>query len=131
MPAHEPAYVLDHISIPVSDLASAKAFYMTALEPLGFGLVMEFPGALAFGLPGKPQLWLHHGTPAAPIHIALHAEDEAAVHAFHAAGLAAGGTDNGQPGPRPHYHPGYYAAYVKDSDGNNLEAVVHGNPAPS
>jgi catechol 2,3-dioxygenase-like lactoylglutathione lyase family enzyme len=129
MAAQEPTYVLDHVSLPVSDLAKAKAFYTAALEPLGFGIIMEFPGALGFGLPDKPQLWLHEGTHTAPIHIALHAQDQARIHAFYAAALAAGGTDNGPPGPRPHYHPGYYAAYVKDQDGNNLEAVFHGDPS--
>jgi catechol 2,3-dioxygenase-like lactoylglutathione lyase family enzyme len=129
--AQEPTYVLDHVGLPVSDLDTAKAFYTAALEPLGFSLIMEFPGAVGFGLRGQPQLWLHQGagTPSAPIHIALHAEDHARVHAFHAAALAAGGTDNGPPGPRPHYHPGYYAAYVKDADGNNVEAVHHGDPS--
>ena len=130
MAGREPAYVLDHLGLAVGDLARAKAFYAAALEPLGFGVILEFPGTIGLGLPGKPQLWLHQGTPAAPIHIALHAEDEARVQAFHAAALAAGGTDNGGPGLRPQYHAGYYAAYVKDPDGNNLEAVFHGN-APS
>jgi catechol 2,3-dioxygenase-like lactoylglutathione lyase family enzyme len=104
-----------------------KAFYAAALEPLGFGIIMEFPGAVGFGPSGRPQFWLHQGAPTTSIHIALHAEDEAGVQAFHAAGLAAGGTDNGQPGLRQ-YHPGYYAAYVHDPDGNNIEAVFHGQP---
>ena len=59
MAAQEPTYVLDHVGLPVSDLETAKAFYTAALEPLGFSLLMEFPGAVGFGLPGKPQLWLH------------------------------------------------------------------------
>jgi len=126
--SREPAYLIDHVSVPVGDLATAKAFYIAALEPLGFGIIMEFPGAVAFGPAGKPQLWLHQGMPSASIHIALHAENEAVVQAFHAAGLAGGGADNGQPGLRPHYHPGYYAAYVHDPDGNNVEAVFHGQP---
>ena len=69
---------------------------------------------------------MHQGTPSAPIHLAFHATDRGRVDAFHAAALAAGGTDNGPPGLRPQYHPGYYAAYVKDADGNNVEAVHHG-----
>ena len=128
MTSQEPAYLLDHVSLPVSDLATATAFYSAALEPLGFGIIMEFPGAVGFGPPGRPQLWLHQGAPGASVHIALHAVGEAGVQAFHAASLAAGGTDNGQPGLRPHYHPGYYAAYVHDPDGNNVEAVFHGQP---
>ena len=127
--ADDPPYVIDHLSIAVSDLGRARAFYIAALEPLGFGVVLEFPVAVGLGLPGKPQLWIQQGTPAGPIHIALRADDEARVQAFHAAGLAAGGTDNGGPGLRPQYGPGYYAAYVRDPDGNNLEAVFHSAPA--
>jgi catechol 2,3-dioxygenase-like lactoylglutathione lyase family enzyme len=127
MASREPAYLFDHVKLPVSDLATAKAFYAAALEPLGFGIIMESPDAVGFGAPSTPQdLWLHEGTPSASIHIGLYAADEAGVQAFHAAGLAAGGTDNGQPGLRPQYHPGYYAAYVHDPDGNNVEAVFHG-----
>src|SRR5579862_3608154 len=115
MTTHEPAYLVDHISIPVHDLTKTKALYAAALEPLGFGIVMESASAVGFGAASTPQdLWLNQGTSSASIHIGLHAEDEAAVHAFHAAGLAAGGTDNGQPGPRPQYHAGYYAAYLTD-----------------
>jgi catechol 2,3-dioxygenase-like lactoylglutathione lyase family enzyme len=130
MASPTPAYVLDHVGLAVSDIATAKAFYTNALEPLGFGVIMEFPGVLGFGLPGMPQLWLHQGQPSAPVHIALHAADRTRVDAFHTAALAAGGTDNGPPGLRPSYHPGYYAAYVKDADGNNLEAVYHDPSAP-
>ena len=129
MATQDPSHVLDHVGLAVTDLAAARAFYAAALEPLGFGVVMEFPGVMALGLPQKPELWMHHGAPSAPVHIALHAADRARVDAFHAAALAAGGTDNGAPGLRPQYHPGYYAAYVKDTDGNNIEAVHHGPPA--
>jgi catechol 2,3-dioxygenase-like lactoylglutathione lyase family enzyme len=114
------------VGLAVSDLAAARAFYVAALEPLGFGVVMEFPGVIALGLAGQPELWMHQGAPSAPIHIAFHAADRARVDAFHAAALAAGGTDNGAPGLRPQYHPGYYGAYVLDPDGNNVEAVHHG-----
>jgi catechol 2,3-dioxygenase-like lactoylglutathione lyase family enzyme len=129
MAAQDPSHVLDHVGLAVTDLAAARAFYAAALEPLGFGVVMEFPGVMALGLPQKPELWMHQGAPSAPVHIALHAADRARVDAFHAAALAAGGTDNGAPGLRPQYNPGYYAAYVKDADGNNIEAVHHGPPA--
>ena len=71
------------------------------------------------------QLWLHEGEPGRTVHIAFHAAERAGVDAFHAAALAAGGTDNGAPGVRAHYHPTYYAAYVLDPDGNNVEAVSH------
>jgi catechol 2,3-dioxygenase-like lactoylglutathione lyase family enzyme len=126
--ARRPSHVLDHVGLAVSDLAAARAFYAAALEPLGFGVVMEFPGVIALGLAGQPELWMHQGTPSAPVHIAFHAADRARVDAFHAAALAAGGADNGAPGLRPQYHPGYYGAYVLDLDGNNVEAVHHGSP---
>jgi catechol 2,3-dioxygenase-like lactoylglutathione lyase family enzyme len=129
MAAQGPSHVLDHVGLAVADLAAARAFYAAALEPLGFGVVMEFPGVIALGLPQQPELWMHQGAPSAPVHVALHAADRTRVDAFHAAALAAGGTDNGAPGLRPQYHPGYYAAYVKDADGNNIEAVHHGPPA--
>ena len=126
MATGEPSHVLDHVGLAVSDLAAARAFYAAALEPLGFGVVMEFPGVIALGLPQQPELWIHQGAPSAPIHIAFHAADRERVDAFHAAAMAAGGTDNGAPGVRPQYHPGYYGAYVLDPDGNNVEAVHHG-----
>jgi catechol 2,3-dioxygenase-like lactoylglutathione lyase family enzyme len=126
--ARSPSHVLDHVGLAVSELAAARAFYVAALEPLGFGVVMEFPGVIALGLAGQPELWMHQGAPSAPIHIAFHAADRARVDAFHAAALAAGGTDNGAPGLRPQYHPGYYGAYVLDPDGNNVEAVCHQPP---
>jgi catechol 2,3-dioxygenase-like lactoylglutathione lyase family enzyme len=127
--APEPSHFLDHVGLAVADLAGARAFYTAALEPLGFGVVMEFPGVVALGLPNHPELWLRQGAPSAPVHLALHAADRERVDRFHAAALAAGGTDNGAPGLRPHYHPGYYAAYVTDADGNNVEAVFHGDPS--
>jgi catechol 2,3-dioxygenase-like lactoylglutathione lyase family enzyme len=126
--AEPPTHVLDHVGLAVADLAATRAFYTAALEPLGFGVVMEFPGVIALGLPQQPELWMHQGAPSAPIHLAFHAADRARVDAFHAAALAVGGTDNGAPGLRPHYHPGYYGAYVLDPDGNNVEAVHHGPP---
>ncbi len=129
MAAEPPTHVLDHVGLAVADLAAARAFYTAALEPLGFGVVMEFPGVIALGLPQQPELWMHQGAPSAPVHLAFHAADRAGVDAFHAAALAAGGTDNGAPGLRPQYHPGYYGAYVLDPDGNNVEAVHHGPPA--
>lgn len=128
-----PAYVLDHLGLAVRDTASSRRFYEAALEPLGFAVVMEFgdPPVLAFGLPQKPQFWLHQGESSAPAHVAFHAQDRARVDAFHAAAVAAGGRDNGAPGVRPHYHPSYYAAYALDPDGNNVEAVCHAPPTSS
>jgi catechol 2,3-dioxygenase-like lactoylglutathione lyase family enzyme len=123
----EPRYVLDHVGISVRDVAASRAFYERALEPLGFSVVMEFPGVpgAGLGLPGRPSFWIRPGVPSGPLHIAFHAADRARVDAFHAAALAAGGTDNGAPGLRTHYHPTYYGAFVHDPDGNNVEAVCH------
>jgi catechol 2,3-dioxygenase-like lactoylglutathione lyase family enzyme len=118
--------MLDHISFAVKDPAASSAFYATALAPLGYTKVYDNAehGVTAFGRQW-PQLWLTPGEPTLGMHIAVMAEDRAAVDAFHAAALAAGGRDNGAPGLRPNYGPGYYAAYVYDPDGTNLEAVVH------
>ena len=83
-----------------------------------------------FGEPPKTDFWISSGGPNRPaIHIAFRAADRAAVDAFHAAALAAGGIDNGGPGVRPHYHPHYYGAFVRDPDGHNIEAVCHSAPA--
>ena len=124
--------MIDHMGFPVSDYARAKAFYEKALAPLGYVLVMEVgqaendQKAAGFGVGGKPDLWIGgEGGLNRIIHVAITAKDRAAVDAFHVAALAAGGTDNGAPGLRPHYHPNYYAAFVFDPDGHNVEAVCH------
>lgn len=124
--------MLDHAGFPVSDYARSKAFYLQALAPLGYALVMEVQQhendapAAGFGANGKPDLWIGgEGGLQRPIHIAIAAQDRAAVDAFYRAAIAAGGKDNGAPGLRPHYHPNYYAAFVLDPDGNNIEAVCH------
>jgi catechol 2,3-dioxygenase-like lactoylglutathione lyase family enzyme len=124
---------LDHVGLAVSDYARSKAFYEQALAPLGITLLMEFSGAAAgFGREGdnRPSLFIEaYGEPArGRLHIALRAENRAQVDAFHAAALAAGGKDNGAPGPRPIYHPDYYGGYVLDPDGHNVEAVFHDRP---
>jgi catechol 2,3-dioxygenase-like lactoylglutathione lyase family enzyme len=124
--------MLDHAGFPVSDCARSKAFYLRALAPLGYALVMEVrqhendAPAAGFGANGKPDLWIGvEGGLQRPIHIAIAAQDRAAVDAFYRAAIAAGGKDNGAPGLRPHYHPNYYAAFVLDPDGHNIEAVCH------
>ena len=123
---------IDHVGIGVSDISHAQDFYEPVLRPLGITLVIKIatdppgskPRRLGFGFEGKPFFWLHDSpTPSQGAHIALIAQSRAAVAAFHAAGLAAGGQDNGAPGVRPHYHANYYAAYVLGPDGVNLEAV--------
>jgi catechol 2,3-dioxygenase-like lactoylglutathione lyase family enzyme len=132
--------MLDHISIAVGDYARARDFYDQVLGALGHARVMnleEAPDFVACGYGAsehEPAFWIGSGTgsggdqtpqPPEGQHIAFRAPDRAAVDAFHAAGLAAGGTDNGAPGLRPHYHPNYYAAFIIDPDGNHLEAVCH------
>ena len=127
--------MIDHASVSVSDPAASKAFYEAALAPLGYRVVMEFGPVTGLGgpTPGAPEdapvhadLWLAPAENPTPCHIAVTASSTAQVDAFHEAALAAGGTDNGGPSERPHYHPGYYGAFVLDPDGNNLEAVFHG-----
>lgn len=126
--------MIDHIGFPVSDFSRSRAFYAAALAPLGYGVIMEFgPGETHTGLPGagfgrdgKPDFWIGgEGAITGRLHVAFAAPDRATVDAFHAAALAAGGTDNGAPGLRPHYHPSYYGAFVLDPDGHNIEAVCH------
>ena len=133
--------MIDHMGMPVSNLARATEFYAKALAPLGYGIVMEVSAAetgqgaaVGFGPPGeaqdfqsgKPSFWIGEGeTLAGHIHVALLARSRAAVDAFYRAAIAAGGKDNGKPGLRPHYHANYYGAFVLDLDGNNIEAVCH------
>jgi catechol 2,3-dioxygenase-like lactoylglutathione lyase family enzyme len=124
--------MFDHVGIPVSDYTRSKGFYLHALAPLGYGLVMEVSSGetggthSGFGAGGHPQFWIGGGKPIkGQVHFAFAAKDHAAVDAFHAAALKAGGKDNGAPGLRPHYHANYYAAFVLDPDGHNIEAVCH------
>ena len=125
--------MIDHMGIAVSDYAKSKEFYTKALAPIGYKLIMEVPreltqnkGVGGFGEPPKPDFWIHEARPNdPPIHVAFRVPTRALVDAFHAAAIAAGGRDNGAPGPRPHYHPSYYGAFVLDPDGHNIEAVNH------
>jgi catechol 2,3-dioxygenase-like lactoylglutathione lyase family enzyme len=117
--------VIDHTAMNVSDLDSSKQFYSEALKPLGYSLAFEAGEFLGFGDGGMPNLGVVRRDPVGGGHVAFSAPDRAAVDAFYEAAMAAGGTDNGAPGLREHYHPTYYAAYVRDADGNNLEAVCH------
>ncbi|HTW69076.1 MAG TPA: VOC family protein [Acetobacteraceae bacterium] len=115
---------LDHVSLRVGDLQRSRAFYTAALAPLGIAVLFDGGSYVGFGKLGKPQFWLNPGgTPSGPTHVAFVAATRAEVRAFHEAALAAGGTDNGAPGLRPHYHADYYGAFVLDPDGNNAEAV--------
>ncbi|HEX5912009.1 MAG TPA: VOC family protein [Rubrobacter sp.] len=118
--------MLDHVLIRVSDFEQSKRFYAEALSPLGYELLMEpSVSAAGFGRQGKPEFWISQGDRGQPVHIAFAADDRARVDAFHEEALAAGGRNNGGPGLRPKYHPSYYAAFVFDPDGNNIEAVCH------
>jgi catechol 2,3-dioxygenase-like lactoylglutathione lyase family enzyme len=126
--------MIDHVGFPVKDYAKSMAFYRATLAPLGYGLIMEVPGdkteshaaAAGFGVDGKPDFWIGgEGGLTGVLHIAIVAKSRAAVDAFHQAAIANGGGDNGAPGLRPHYHPNYYAAFVIDPDGHNIEAVCH------
>jgi catechol 2,3-dioxygenase-like lactoylglutathione lyase family enzyme len=120
--------MIDHITLKVSDLDRALSFYKAALAPLGYSVLMEFPGAVGIGAGGKPDLWLGQTSEKIhPTHVAI-AADRPSIDAFHAAGLAAGGRDNGAPGLRAQYHPNYYGAFLLDPDGNNIEAVSHAPP---
>jgi catechol 2,3-dioxygenase-like lactoylglutathione lyase family enzyme len=121
---------LDHVSVPASDYDVSLAFYEAALKPLGITTQARFEDAdrKVAGLGSDhPFLWVADGAAlqGGHVHIAIAVDTRAEVDAFHAAALAAGATDNGAPGLRPHYHPNYYAAFVLDPDGHNLEAVCH------
>ena len=109
----------DHIGLRVKDIEVSKRFYRATLEALG--LVQDGAG---FGPAGAPGLWLHEEKQSAGgAHVAFRAKDRESVERFHAAGLEAGGKDNGKPGLRPAYSPCYFAAFLVDPDGNNIEAV--------
>lgn len=126
--------MIDHTSVNVRDFERSKAFYSKALAPIGYTLIMDVPAeinpgnvpAAGFGADGKPDFWIGAGDPGSPpAHVAFTVSSRATVDGFYAAAIAAGGTDNGPPGLRTIYHPNYYAAFVRDPDGHNIEAVCH------
>jgi catechol 2,3-dioxygenase-like lactoylglutathione lyase family enzyme len=117
--------MLDHVTISISDFERAKAFYDATLKPLDierlYGGADDFAG---YGSNNRAFFWIGlRNTVRTGVHVAFAAQDRAVVDAFYAAGLAAGGRDNGAPGLRPQYHANYYAAFVFDPDGHNIEAV--------
>ena len=118
--------MLDHIEIFVSDASRSRAFYDNALKPLGLAVVRAVGttvAALGYGF-DTPFFWVTPSvTRTGPLHVAFAARTREMVDAFHAAGIAAGGQDNGAPGLREYYAPNYYGAYVLDPDGHNIEAV--------
>ncbi|MEO8184477.1 MAG: VOC family protein [Deltaproteobacteria bacterium] len=125
--------MIDHTGLNMSDPAKSRRFYDGALAPLGYTLLMEIPKehtagtvVCGYGVAPKADFWLAEGKPNEPrIHIAFRADTRKQVEEFYRAALAAGGRDNGPPGPRPHYHANYYGAFVLDPDGHNIEAVCH------
>ena len=119
--------MLDHVTIGVSDIEQSKEFYDRALRPLGIArLYAEGEGFAGYGISPKAFFWIGlRDIPQTGAHIAFAAPDRATVDRFHDEAIAAGGSDNGAPGIRPHYHPNYYGAFVLDPDGHNIEAVCH------
>jgi catechol 2,3-dioxygenase-like lactoylglutathione lyase family enzyme len=117
--------MLDHIGLRTRDVARTLRFYSAALEPLGYKVEYHEGDMAGLGKQGAPQLWLNKGDSTSSVHLALQAANRAAVDAFYEAAIKAGARDNGKPGIRSDYDPGYYAAFVVDPDGNNLEAVFH------
>ncbi len=128
--------LVSHVSVGVSDLDRAGVFYDAVMATLGARRVMQHQVGLGYGR-AFPEFWAakpHDGGPAssgAGAHVCFNATDPKAVGAFHAAGLAFGGTDDGSPGPRPEYAPGYYAAFLRDPDGNKVEAMCWLLPTPA
>ena len=121
--------MIDHVSIAVRDLAAAARFYEAVLARIGYAKLEVRPKTVAFGK-RHGELWLNHRPEMFAIpegdgaHVCLRAPTPAAVDAFHAAALAAGGASDGAPGLRPHHGEGYYAAFIRDPDGNRIEAVT-------
>ena len=123
--------MIDHLSTYAVDFAATRGFYEVVLKALGYSVQMEYPGACAFGPPGRPVFWVMQSeTPATPRHIAFSAADREMVTHFYHAGLKHGAADNGPPGLRPQYHEHYYGAFLYDPDGNNVEAVCHAAEMP-
>jgi catechol 2,3-dioxygenase-like lactoylglutathione lyase family enzyme len=114
--------MIAHTSLPVSDYRRSKAFYIKALEPLGYRSTQEYGDAGGFNDGKNTDFWIGKKDTVVPAHVAFEARNREQVEAFHKAALAAGGRDNGAPGYREVW-PGYYAAFVHDPDGNNIEAV--------
>jgi catechol 2,3-dioxygenase-like lactoylglutathione lyase family enzyme len=122
--------MIDHISIAVRDIHAAERFYTELLAPLGLVKMREWPeAAIGFGKK-HPEFWINRrdaldrNAEDSGVHICLRAPDMAAVDGFHAAALKAGGASDGEPGLRAHYFAGYYAAFIRDPDGNRIEAVT-------
>ena len=121
--------MLDHIGLRTTQFEVMVSFYEAVLSPLGYTKLFAWDGAAGFGKDGSASLWVGKSqTKPTGIHLAVSSPNHAAVNAFHAAALSAGAKDNGKPGLRTDYHPNYYAGFVFDPDGNNLEAVCLNAP---
>ena len=126
------APIIDHVGLSVTDFDVAKAFYTAALGTLGIQLLADFEAGgkrhAGYGRDGGPTFWIDSGKRTlGDAHVAFAARSRSEVHAFYTVALAAGGRDNGAPGLRPHYSADYYAAFVLDPDGHNIEAMFAGN----
>jgi catechol 2,3-dioxygenase-like lactoylglutathione lyase family enzyme len=113
--------MIEHISLRCRDSKKSREFYQRALAPLGYDVDMEYGDSFGFVQGGRHDFWVTKGKVGTPTHLAFHAKDKQSVKAFHKAAIAAGGKDNGKPGPRKDYG---YAAFVLDPDGHNVEAVI-------
>jgi catechol 2,3-dioxygenase-like lactoylglutathione lyase family enzyme len=125
--------MINHITVHVNDIEASKTFYLEALKPLGYEMVSDHPEwkLTGIGKGGKSDTWLYGAEGAKQVaHMAYSAESKQEVEDFHAAAITHGGTDNGAPGYRKNYTPGYYAAFAFDPSGNNIE-VVYLDPNPS
>lgn len=125
---------MDHLGINCADYAKSQEFYDTVLGVLGYSRQLDFGVAIGYGRDGKPAFWIAdlaagsaHG-PNREVHIAFEAADQDAVRAFHEAAVGLGAESLHAPRLWPEYHPGYFGAFVRDPDGNNVEAVCHGQP---
>jgi catechol 2,3-dioxygenase-like lactoylglutathione lyase family enzyme len=129
-PSLSPNVALDHVSLPVRRLAAARKFYVAALGAIGMTINMDVGSAFGMGSKNEKIFWISQKRGAAGgAHHAFRVGERGAVDAFHGAGLGAGGTNHGAPGLRPDYGPSYYAAFLKDPEGNNIEVVCYEKPA--
>jgi catechol 2,3-dioxygenase-like lactoylglutathione lyase family enzyme len=124
--------MFSHVTVGTNDVAKSKVFYEGVTQPLGLKRQADYPEAFGYGLPGdRPRLWIvtpldkNKASAGNGITVGLDAPDRKSVDAAHKAGMQAGGKDEGAPGLRPHYHPNYYGAYLRDPDGNKVCIVCH------
>ena len=123
--------MFSHVTLGTNDWDKAEPFWRAVMKVLGHPVLFEYPGGIAFGEAIGPKTFVgapfdgHAAQPGNGVHIAYIVDSRAVVDAFHAAAMANGGSDEGAPGLRPHYHPNYYGAYARDPDGNKLQAVCH------